>query len=199
MAITELPAASALVLIDLQNLIVGRSLQPIAGTVVVNNAGRLVSAFHAQKLPVIFVRVSHNKDGGSMIKTAVDSPMVMNLESLPAGWDELTPELMANDSDLIVTKYNWGAFYGTDLEIQLRRRGVSCIVLGGIATNFGVESTARQGYERNFQQIFVEDAMSSLSSAMHNFSVNNILPRLGQMTTTDKLLSLMQTPQEVLN
>jgi nicotinamidase-related amidase len=45
-----------------------------------------------------------------------------------------------------VTKHQWGAFYGTDLDVQLRRRGIQTIVLGGVATNIGVESTARQAW-----------------------------------------------------
>jgi nicotinamidase-related amidase len=196
MPITSLPAASALVLIDLQNLVVSIPLQPKTGQEVVKNAVRLVSEFHQQKLPVVFVRVSHSKDGGTIIRTEVDSPMAIDPETLAAGWDELVPELKVRESDIVVTKYNIGAFYGTDLELQLRRRGVSCIVLGGIATNFGVEATARDGYERNFQQIFVEDCMSSRSAEMHDFSVKHILPRLGQMTTTENLLHLMQTHQK---
>ncbi len=196
MTVTSLPKASALVLIDLQNLVINLPLQPRTGQEVVKNAARLVSAFHKQKLPVVLVRVSHSKDGGDIIRSIVDSPMAMNFDALPPGWDEVVPELMLNESTIVVTKHNWGAFYGTDLELQLRRRGVSCIVLGGIATNFGVESTARQGYERNFQQIFVEDAISSRSAELHEFSVEHILPRLGQMTTTESLLHLMQTRQE---
>lgn len=197
MTVTSLPATSALVLIDLQNLIVNMPLQPRTGQEVIKNAVRLVSQFREHKLPVVFVRVSHSNDGGTIIRTEVDSPMAITPETLPPGWDELVPELKVQDSDIVVTKYNIGAFYGTDLELQLRRRGVSCIVLGGIATNFGVESTARDGYERNFQQIFVEDAMSSRSTEMHDFSIKNILPRLGQITTTEGLLQLMQTHQKV--
>jgi nicotinamidase-related amidase len=197
MTITSIPSTSALVLIDLQNLVVTMPLQPRPGQEVVKNALHLVSEFREQKLPVVFVRVSHSKDGGTIIRTEVDSPMAIDPKTLPLGWDEIMPELKTQESDIVVTKYNIGAFYGTDLELQLRRRGVTCIVLGGIATNFGVEFTAKDGYERNFQQIFVEDCMSSLSAEMHDFSVKYILPRLGQITTTKGLLHLMQTHQKV--
>ena len=199
MAITNLPSTSALVLIDLQNLVLSFPLQPRSGQEVVSNAIRLVSAFREQKLPVVFVRVSHSQDGGNIVRTIVDSPMNIDFKTLSPGWDQLVPELKSVESDIIITKYNWGAFYGTDLELQLRRRGISCIVLGGIATNMGVESTARQGYERNFQQIFVEDAMTSFSIEMHEFSVKNILPRLGQITTTENLLHLMPTYKEAVS
>jgi Isochorismatase family len=71
----------------------------------------------------------------------------------------------------VITKRHWGAFYGTELDLQLRRRGVAKIVLGGIATNFGVESTARAAYELGYGQVFVEDAMTSLSEETHWFSI----------------------------
>lgn len=197
MTVKSLPPTSALVLIDLQNLVVNFPLQPRSGQEVIKNAVRLVSQFHEQKLPVVFVRVSCSRDGASMVATEVDSPVGLNPEMLQPGWDELVPDFVLSESDILVTKYNWGAFYGTDLELQLRRRGISCIVLAGIATNFGVESTARDGYERNFQQIFVEDAMSSRSAEMHEFSIKTILPRLGQMSTTDEVLRLMKERQVV--
>ena len=84
---------------------------------------------------------------------------------------------------------NWGAFYGTELELQLRRRGIEQFVLGGIATNIGVESTARNAYELGFGMIFAEDAMSSTGPEMHHFAVKNIFPRLGRVRSTAQILT----------
>jgi nicotinamidase-related amidase len=72
----------------------------------------------------------------------------------------------------------WGAFHGTELDLQLRRRGIQTIVLGGLATNIGVESTARQAWEHGYAILLVEDATSSLSRELHDFAVKNIFPRL---------------------
>ena len=63
--------------------------------------------------------------------------------------------------------------------LQLRRRGVTTIVLGGIATNFGVESTARSAWEHGYAVVIAEDATTSLTAEMHTFSVEHILPRIG--------------------
>ena len=80
----------------------------------------------------------------------------------PADWAEIVPELGPEPGDLVITKRQWGAFYGTELDLQLRRRGIDTILLTGIATNIGVESTARDAYERGYRQVFVEDAMAAM-------------------------------------
>ena len=86
-----------------------------------------------------------------------------------------------------MTKHQWGAFYGTDLDVQLRRRGIKAIVLGGIATNFGVESTAEQAWERGYEVVIVEDATSSRSAEMHAFSIGTMLPRLSRVTKSTEI------------
>ena len=91
---------------------------------------------------------------------------------------------LAAPTDIRVTKHQWGAFYGTDLDVQLRRRGIQTIVLGGVATNIGVESTARQAWERNYALVIAEDATTSLSAEMHAFSMTSILPMISRIVKT---------------
>lgn len=90
-----------------------------------------------------------------------------------------------------VTKKQWGAFYGTDLDLQLRRRGIRTLVLCGISTCFGVESTARDAYERGYEQVFVEDAMASRSAAEHEHTVTRIFPRMGRVRVTAEVLAAL--------
>ena len=106
-------------------------------------------------------------------------------------WAEFVPEIAPTPKDIIIDKKQWGAFYGTDLELQLRRRGIDTIVLCGIATDFGVESTARFAYEYGFQQIFAEDAMASRSDEQHNAAVNFIFKRMGRVRKTDEILKAL--------
>ena len=73
--------------------------------------------------------------------------------------------------------------------MELRRRGLTTIVLCGIATNIGVESTARFAFEYGYQQIFVEDAMSALSAEEHTTTVTKIFPRLGMVRNTKEILA----------
>ncbi|MGH7866959.1 MAG: isochorismatase family protein [Candidatus Dormibacteraceae bacterium] len=101
----------------------------------------------------------------------------------------LVDELAVCPTDLIITKRQWGAFHGTELDTQLRRRGVTDLVLTGLATNIGVESTARQAYEHGYNTVIVSDAISSLSVDDHNFAIRRIFPRISQVDTTENVLA----------
>jgi nicotinamidase-related amidase len=94
---------------------------------------------------------------------------------------------LAQPGDLRITKRQWGAFYGTELDLQLRRRGIKTIVLGGIATNIGVESTARQAWEHGYAMILVEDATSGMSAEMHEFAFKNIFPRISRVVKAGEI------------
>jgi len=78
-----------------------------------------------------------------------------------------------------------GAFHGTELDLQLRRRQIRAIVLGGIATNMGVESTARSAAEHGYELVIAEDLCSALDADMHAFSFRQILPRLARITSSE--------------
>ena len=110
---------------------------------------------------------------------------------LPPDWSELIPELDRQPSDIVIFKRQWGAFYGTDLDLQLRRRGLSTIVICGIATEFGVESTARDAYERGYQLIFAEDAMTGSTAESHANSVGRIFPRIGRVRSTAQIVAAL--------
>src|ERR1700733_7087692 len=133
------PRATAVVLVDLQNGILGRQLAPYSAMEVVANAKRLADVVRQSGGIVIFVNV----DSRQVLRLPSDKSLRdPNAPPPPPSALELVPELGAMEADLRVTKKQWGAFYGTDLDQQLRRRNIRTILLGGIATNIGVESTA---------------------------------------------------------
>ena len=178
---------SALVLIDLQKGIVGREVAPHSGTDVVKRAALLAARFRQAKAPVVLVNVAFSPDFGDALKQEVDLKFQMG--QLPPDWMEIVAELDPQPTDLRITKHQWGAFYGTELDLQLRRRGVTTIVLGGISTNIGVESTARAAYEHGYTLVLVEDAMASLAAEDHAFAVTKIFPRLGLVRSTEEVLA----------
>ena len=104
---------------------------------------------------------------------------------------DLIPDLDRQPSDVVVFKRQWGAFYGTDLDLQLRRRGLTAIVLCGIATEIGVESTARDAYERGYELVFASDAMAGMSPEAHANSLERIFPRMGRVRTTDEIIAAL--------
>lgn len=182
---------TALVVIDLQKGIAAAPAQPHDAKTVVANAAKMAQAFRKNGMPVFLVRVSTSPDGKDRLAPIVDGENPWANRKMPPDWSDIVPELGPEKTDFIITKKQWGAFYGTELDLQLRRRNIETIVLCGIATNIGVESTARFAFEYGYQQIFVEDAMSSRSAEEHNFTVKTTFPRLGRIRKTgDVLLSL---------
>jgi len=174
------PKTSALVLIDLQKGIVGMPLAPHAAAEVVATGIKLATSFRKVGSPVVLVNVAWAKDFGDALLQPVDKPFPHPPGGLPENWAEYADGL-AEPTDLRVTKHQWGAFLGTDLDVQLRRRGITTIVLGGVATNFGVESTARQAHEFGYELVLVENAMTSVSPEMHSFAIESIFPRIGRI------------------
>jgi len=163
----------------LQKGILAMPVAPYSSAEVFQRSMQLAQRFRAVGAPVVRVRVSFGKDHALAPRQPVDQPS--NVAGLPAGWDDF-PDQPERDGDIVVTKHQWGAFLGTDLEVQLRRRGIQGIVLGGVSTNIGVESTARDAWERGFEIVIAEDLCSSSSSEMHAFSLKHIMPRLARVT-----------------
>ncbi len=178
---------TALVIIDLQKGIAARDTFPHDSKTVIANSARLAEAFRRNGMPVFLVHVV-SSEADRLNPVADDQPLSGG--RIPSGdWSEFIPELKKAETDIIITKKQWGAFYGTELELQLRRRKIDTLVLCGIATNYGVESTARFAFEYGFQQIFAEDAMSSMTKEMHEASVNYSLKRMGRVRKTDEILA----------
>ena len=176
---------TALVVIDLQKGIAGQDAKPHSAQEVVRNASKLAEAFRKNSMPVFLVHVMITPE--LALKTESDETFVRPAQ-LPPDWADIVPELGPRLSDIVIAKRQWGAFYGTDLELQLRRRGMDTIVLCGISTDFGVESTARFAYEFGFQQVFAEDAMASRSDEQHHAAVKYVFRRMGRVRTTDEIL-----------
>ncbi len=182
MPVTTLDPQTALVVIDLQNGIVTvPTAHPIAP--VVTNAAALADAFRRHHLPVILVNVTGGAPGRA--------EQTRSLGELPAGWADIVGELHQQPGDHLVTKQTWGAFTRTDLAQHLRNLGVTQIVLAGVATSIGVESTARQAHEYGFNVTLAIDAMTDMTADAHSNSITRIFPKLGETGTTRDILALL--------
>ena len=181
-------AKTALVVIDLQRGIVATPTAPHPAAEVIGRAGRLAAALRAAGGTVVFVHVTPSPDGKDGLRPITDATPFAG-GSMPPDWAEFVPELGIAPSDIVITKRQWGAFYGTELDLQLRRRGVDTIVLCGISTSIGVESTARDAFERSYNQIFVEDAMAARDPEEHRHTVETLFPRLGRVRSTAEVIA----------
>jgi len=183
------PATTALVLIDLQQGILPYAKAPRDAAAVLANAVPLVAAFRQVKSPVVRVKVGWSDDGGDALKATADAPNPPG--ALPADWLADPAELPTQPGDIAIVKRQWGAFHGTELDLQLRRRGIRTIVLAGIATAIGVESTARFAWELGYDIVFAEDATSGPDAAMHANSFEKVFPRLGRVRATADVLAAL--------
>lgn len=178
----ELPtSSSALILIDLQKGIVNMPLEPRSGAEVVSTASGLAARFRAAGAPVFVVNVGFAPDFSDALQQPVDISFTP-----PGGFGPDFSEIVdgvVGPGDIFVTKRQWGAFYGTEIDLQLRRRGIRSLVIAGIATNFGVESTARQAWELGYEVVVPEDATATVSADLQQLSIGAILPMIGRVTT----------------
>lgn len=183
MPLTKLDATTALIVIDLQKGIVGLpTIHPVGE--LVNRASALAAAFRHHGLPVVLVNV----DGVALGRTE----QAPRIREIPAGWTDLVPELNQQPGDHTVTKRTWGAFTNTGLGQHLKRLGVTQVVIAGVSTSAGVESTARQAYELGFNVTLAVDAMTDTNSDAHINSVTRIFPRLGETGTTQLIIDLLK-------
>ncbi len=180
------PHSTALVLIDLQKGILGNLLSPITGEALLARAQALAERFRAGKASVVLVNVAFSADGGDMLRQQVDVAPPVPKGGYPAEWSEFPPGLQ-QPGDVLITKRQWSAFYGTELDLQLRRRGIRTIVLGGVSTQIGVESSARQAYEHGYELLIVKDVTSSSVAEGHEMSMKHILPRLARLVHSDDI------------
>jgi nicotinamidase-related amidase len=188
MSLTELDAAAALIVVDLQKGIAGlptvHSFRDI-----VARAAQLASAFRERNLPVVLVNVSGRAPG----RTDAGPPTF----SRPPDWSELVADLGRHPSDHLVTKQRLGAFIGTDLHDYLSQRGVTQVFVTGVATSAGVESTARSAYDYGYNVVLVVDSMTDRDADAHRNSVEKTFPRLGETTTTCDLLKRLNAAASI--
>lgn len=182
-------ARSAVIAIDLQRGIVGMDTVPHVPAVVVERCARLLAAAREAVATRVLVHVGGGADGRDRLSPDADQPMPAGPP--PAGFSDLVHEVGPEAGDVVIFKRQWGAFYGTDLDLQLRRRGIDTLILCGIATEFGVESTARDAYERGYRLIFVSDAMTGRTQESHDNALRRIFPRIGRVRATAAVLDAL--------
>lgn len=191
MSLTLNPKETALVLIDLQNGIVARDLAPHKSKDVVERCARLAEAVRKAGGTVVYVHV----DLREIARPESDRPMMPPGAPLPPPEaSELVPQAgYQPGTDVLITKRQWGAFTATNLDQALRRRGVKTIIMGGIATNIGVESTARSAIEFGYRLVFAEDAMSTMSVEMQAFAIEKIFPMMGYVRSSEEVLAALKS------
>jgi nicotinamidase-related amidase len=190
MSLTTLDPNTALIVIDLQKGIINGSFTHPVGEVI-DRTRALIDVFRAKSLPLVLVNVAGRAPGRT--EQGPRSSI-----SFSEGWTDLLPQLDQHPSDIVVTKRSWGAFATTDLERQLKARGVTQVVVTGIATSGGVEATARQAYEQGLNVTLAVDAMTDTRQEAHEYCIKNVFPRVGETGSTQEIISLLERRSSTL-
>jgi nicotinamidase-related amidase len=190
---------SALLLLDLQNEMVspegkiGKAglAKSAEERGVMANAKRLLTAFRDAGRPVFHIRLGFRADYADSLSVA---PRIARLKQNGAAilgtWGAEFPDALAPaDGELVVTKQCVNPFFNTNLLSLLHARKINRLVLGGVATNMVVESTARYGDDAGFEIVVVEDCCAASSPDAHDWSIKRSLPLYGSVVTTDSFLS----------
>lgn len=184
--VSVIAQSTALVLIDLQQGIVAPARFPYSSEQVLTRCQRLAARCREAGATVVLVNVGWATDHSDYPNGLADAPSPLPSAEKMESWMTLCNGI-AENGDLHITKHQWGAFTGTELDLQLRRRGVDTIIVAGIATNFGVESTLRHGWELGYNMVVAEDACTSADTTLHNMAFEYIFPRIARVTQTDEI------------
>ncbi|MFR9803799.1 isochorismatase family protein [Pseudonocardia sp. RS010] len=188
MPFSTLDPKTALIVVDLQKGITGLQLAHPTEDVVARSAA-LVEAFRRHDLPVVLVNVAGSPPGRTDQRAG-------NTHNFPEGWTDLVPELNQHPDDIVITKFTRGAFSDTGLTERLRGLGVTQVVIVGISTSSGVESTARHAHEHGFHVTLPVDAMTNAALDSHEHSLSKIFPRIAETGSTDELLQLLESTRQ---
>ena len=180
---------TALLVVDVQNFTLDMNTEPFPTSVILGNTLKLADACRGAGILVALVRVGHDGPAVPQLKPTIDAPF--SGFSLSAHDKEIPPEL-AEKGDIVVDKYNWGAFYGTNLDTHLRRRAIHTLIVTGLVTNIGVDTTMRQAHERGYDQILVSDAVSAMTGAEHDYTLQVIAPRISRVRATADVIAAIE-------
>ena len=175
-----IPTTSALIVVDLQ---VGTTSAAMAHPIdeIVSRAAALAAAYRAHGRTVVLASVDGTPPGRTTFAEGA--------QQWPEPFSTVLPELDPQPDDLLASRRTWSAFAGTDLRGRLEVRGVTQVVLVGVATSFGVESTARAAYDLGYDVLVVTDAVTDRSAESHEHVLARVLPALGRAVTTDAVLA----------
>ncbi len=193
------PKSTALLLLDLQNEMVdpkgkiggGGLAKVVAERGVLANASRALSAARAARMMIVHVRLGFRADYADALSVAPRiAKLKENRAAILGSWGTEFPDAVKPNADeLIVTKQCVNPFFNTPLLTLLMQRGIRRVVLGGVATNLVVESTARYSDDAGFAVTVIEDCCASPNPDWHRFAVEKMLPLFGELVTTDEFVS----------
>lgn len=169
--------------------------EAIAASEIIQNTASVTAALRAIHIPVMWIRIERRADRADVVNNIVDRyPRGYRLPPWTAGSVEAqnVAELPVVDGDQVILKPRMDPFVATDLDLQLRARGIKTIVLGGYSTNGGVESCARTAYCLGYDVVVLSDCCFNVETDLHEYSLTRILPWYARVRTSSQVLELFE-------
>ena len=187
---------SALVLVDLQKDTVPRFAKDQS---FLANVVRILDYARAEGMPVFLVQTRRHPDYRDEPRTITDGSlqggpthesMGILVEGAPG--TDFMDELKHQPSDYVIDKRRGNAFFATPLDTFMRKLGIDTVLAGGISTHQGVESTVRDGRDRDYNMVVLSDCCSATSDEAHQYALEKIFPRLARVITTDQAIAKLK-------
>ncbi|MDO4670379.1 MAG: isochorismatase family protein [Aerococcus sp.] len=176
---------TALVMIDLQRGVTSVDVKPNRSDEIIARTNQLIEQAQAQGGFLAYVHSDFLDDKDQL----PGDKKLRALSNDEAHFADFDPRLtMANDA-YVITKRGFSAFFGTDLDLELRRHHIKRVVFVGISTHVGIDSAARDAYQLGYELTFVTDAMAAPKVEQHEFALNTIFPMMGENKTTAEVLA----------
>src|SRR3989344_3452811 len=151
---------------------------------VFDNVNAAIAKARQKNIPIIFVRVGFSYDYREWPEASPLFGAAKKFGALQLGtWaTEIHQSINKTDNDFFLTKHRVSAFYSTSLEAVLRTLKVNTVLIGGVATDLVVQSTARDAHDRDYRVVVLDDLCGAGSEEDHS----NALRTLTKITTVAK-------------
>lgn len=187
---------TAVIVVDMQNIWVhprGTRYLPMSEDIV-PKVQELLRFCRSNGVPVIYLHTTKRKDLADVGIFADIKPQThdaddewSNFEGTPGA--EFYEPVKPTERDLVVKKFRYSGFYGTQLENLLRALGRDTIAIAGVATNVCCDSTARDGAMRDFKVLFLSDCNASFSAEEQDATLKNFDKHFGVVLDSKTLMT----------
>ncbi len=199
------PKTTALLFFDMLNGHIKKNQgKPIDRYVpVIKAAQTLLEAARKHDMMVAYAAANHRADNATSAHTIRDTdnrlnplPVDQKPEVKPVvsggSWEAaVIDELAPRETDYMIPKYRWSAFFQTYLDLALRTRGIDTIILAGGSTDVGVASTAYSARDLDYNLVIVPDACSSQETDNHDQLMKRIFPRMSRVRQSDAVAAML--------
>jgi ureidoacrylate peracid hydrolase len=177
-------------------------VQFLAERNILANMQRLITGARKVGMTAFYPSGAHAEDGSDTVARLTDTDMDLR----PGGGADkpiiprfhkgsqdsgIAPEVAPVKGDVVVPKHRWNSFFQTDLDLQLRVRGIDTIVIAGGSTDVGIASTVFSARDLDYGIVVIRDCCYSARGNNNEFFMDRVFPRMGRVMDVDQAVALM--------